>query len=58
MHVCMSNNPELTSNHLQSSNLPLYPLLALPEGAFTETRDEQCACCMRDEHTCGLYLIY
>ena len=57
-YVRMSNHPELTSNHLQSSNLPLYRLLALLQGTFTETRDEQCACCIRDEHTCGLYLIH
>ena len=40
------------------SNLPLYRLLALLQGTSTETRDEQCACCIRDEHTCGLYLIH
>ena len=40
------------------SNLALYHLLALLQGTFTETRDEQCACCIRDEHTCGLYLIH
>ena len=40
------------------SNLSLYRLLALLQGTFTETRDEQCACCIRDEHTCGLYLIH
>ena len=40
------------------SNLALYRLLALLQESFTETRDEQCACCIRDEHTCGLYLIH
>ena len=40
------------------SNLALYRLLALLQDSFTETRDEQCACCIRDEHTCGLYLIH
>ena len=40
------------------SNLSLYRLLALLQGTFTETRDEQCACCIRDEHTCALYLIH
>ena len=40
------------------SNLPLYRLLALLQGTFTETRDEQCACYIRDEHTCDLYLIH
>ena len=57
-YVCMSNHPGLTSNHLQSSNLPLYCLLALLPGTFTGTRDEQCACCIQDEHTCGFYLIH
>ena len=33
------------------SNLTLYRLLALLQDSFTETRDEQCACCIRDEHT-------
>ena len=50
--------PNLTSNHLQSSNVSLYRLLALLQGTFTETRDEQGACCIRDENTCGLYLIH
>ena len=40
------------------SNLALYRLLALLQDSFTETRDEQCACYIRDEHTCGLYLIH
>ena len=33
------------------SNLALYRLLALLQDSFTETRDEQCACCIRDGHT-------
>ena len=33
------------------SNLALYRLLALLQDSFTETRDEQCTCCIRDEHT-------
>ena len=40
------------------ANLSLYRLLALLQGTFTETRDEQCACCIRNEHTCGLYPIH
>ena len=40
------------------SNLSLYRLVALLQGTFTEIRDEQCACCIREEHTCGLYLIH
>ena len=40
------------------SNLSLYRLLALLQGTFTETQDEQCACCIRDKHTRGLYLIH
>ena len=34
------------------SNLFLYRFLALLQGTFTETRNEQCSCCIRDEHTC------
>ena len=43
------------------SNQSLYrvlSLLALLQNSFTETRDEQCVCCIRDEHTCSLYLIH
>ena len=40
------------------SNLSLYRLLALLQGTFTKTRDEQCACCIRDGHTCFLSLIH
>ena len=52
-YVFMSNHPEPTTKYLQSPNLSLYRLLALLQDSFTETRDEQCACCIRDEHTCG-----
>ena len=31
------------------SNISLYRSLALLQGRFTETRDEQCACCILDE---------
>ena len=58
MHMCvcliMLGLPLIICN---LSNLALYRLLALLQGTFTETRDEQCACCIRDEHTWGLYLI-
>ena len=40
------------------SHLSLYRLLALLPSTFTETREEQCACCIRDEHTCGLHQIH
>ena len=33
------------------SNLALYRLLALLQDSFTETQDEQCACCIRVGHT-------
>ena len=59
MHMCVRlitlDLPLIICN---PSNLSLYRLLALLQGTFTETRDEQCACCIRDEHTCGLYLIH
>ena len=54
--ICFSLiSPLITCN---LSNLTLYRFLALLQGTFTETRDEKCACCIRDEHTCGLYLIH
>ena len=40
------------------SNLSPSRLLALLQGTFTETPDEQNACCIRDEHTCGFYWIH
>ena len=40
------------------SNLALYRLLALLQDSFTETRDEKSVCCIRNEHTCSLYLIH
>ena len=43
-------SPLITCN---LSNLGLYRLLALLQGTFAGTRDKQCACCIRDEHTCG-----
>ena len=59
MHMCVClitlDLPLIICN---LSNLSLCPLLALLQGTFTETRDEQCACCIRDEHTCGLYLSH
>ena len=55
MHMCVClitlDLPLIICN---LSNLSLYRLLALLQGTFTETPDEQCACCIRDEHTCGL----
>ena len=54
-HLCIGVYVLLICN---LSNLTLYRLLALPQDSFTETPDEQCVCCIRDEHTCGLYLIH
>ena len=54
MHMCVClitlDLPLIICN---LSNLSLHRLLALLQGTFTETRDEQYACCIRDEHTCG-----
>ena len=54
MHMCVClitlDLPLIICN---LSNLSLYRLLALLQGTFTETQDEQCACCIREEHTCG-----
>ena len=59
MHMCIClitlDLPLIICN---LSNLSLYRLLALLQGRFTETGDKLCACCIRDEHTCGLYLIH
>ena len=47
MHMCVClitmDLPLIICN---LSNLSLYRLLALLQGTFTETRDEQCACCI------------
>ena len=59
MHMCVClitlDLPLIICN---ISNLILYRLSALPEGTPTETRDQQCACGIRNEHTCVLYLIH
>ena len=57
MYVCLITR-DLPLIIFNLSNLSLYRLLGLLQGTFTETQDEQCACCIRDEHTCGLYLIH
>ena len=59
MHSCVcSNRPISPLIMCNLTDLALYRLLALLQGTFTETRDEQCACCIQEEHTCGLYLIH
>ena len=59
MHMCVCLiTLELPLIICRLSNVSLCCLLALLQGTFTETRDEPCACCIRDEHTCGLYLIH
>ena len=59
MHMCVClitlNLPLIICN---LTNLALYRLVGLLQGRFTETRVAQCACCIRDEYTCGLYLIH
>ena len=59
MHSCVcSNHPISPLIICNLTNLALYRLLARLQGSFTETRDEQCACCIRNENTRGLYLIH
>ena len=59
MHMCVCRiTLDLPLIICDPSNLSLHRLLALLQGTFTETPDEQRACCIRDEHTCGLYLIH
>ena len=38
--------------------LTLYRLLALLQGSFAETRDKQCACCIRGEHKPVIYTCF
>ena len=63
MHLCVCLitliSPLIICN---LSNLTLYRLLALLQGSFNETRDKQCACCIRGEHkpvicTCFIEVI-
>ena len=56
VYVLISATKPLITCNL--SNIALYRLLALLQGTFTETRDEQCACCIQEEHTSGFYLIH
>ena len=59
MHLCVcSNHPMSPLIICNITNLALCRLLALLQGSFTDTRDELCACCIRDEHTSYLYLIH
>ena len=59
MHLCVCLiTLILTLIICNPSNLSLYRWLALLQGTFTETRDKQWACCIRDEHSSGSYLIY
>ena len=56
--VCMSNHPDLTSNHLQSfSSIPLSCSIVL-SGLKTTTDGKHCASGKQNEHTCSLYLIH
>ena len=49
MHTCVCTNHPISPLIIRNlTNLALYCLLALLQGSFTETRDEQCACCIRD----------
>ena len=63
MHSCLcSNHPISPLIICNLSNLTLYRLFALLQGSFTETRDKQCACCIRDKHkpvicTCFIEVI-
>ena len=55
MHTCVCL---ITLNFpLIICNLLIYPSIVV-HGSDMETQDELCACCIQDEHTCGLYLIH
>ena len=59
MHMCVCLiTLDLPLINCNLSNPSLYHLLALLQGTFTETRDKQCECRIRDDHTCGIYLIH
>ena len=48
MHTCLcANQLVLPLIIVQSSNLALYSMFALQHGEPSETRDIQCACCIR-----------
>ena len=50
MHSCVcSNHPISPLIICNLSNLALYCLLALLHGLYMETREKQCACCIRNE---------
>ena len=56
MHLCVFlitlMSPLITCN---LSNLTIYRLLALLQGSFAETREKQCACCIRGKHKAVIY---
>ena len=62
MHLCVCLitliSPLFICNLSNQSLYCVLSLIALLQDSFTETRDEQCVCCIRDEHTCSLYLIH
>ena len=48
MHACVcANQSILPLIFVQSSNLALYSMFVLQHGEPSETRDKQCACCIR-----------
>ena len=59
MHSCVCSNHPISPLIIYNlTNLAHYRLLALLQCSFTETQGKQCACCIREEHTCDLYLIH
>ena len=59
MHACVcSNHPISPLVILQSCNLSLYSMFALLHCAFTMTRDNQCACCIRSEQDLYVYTLF
>ena len=64
MHLCVCLITLISPLRIcNPSNLTVYRLLALLQRSFTDTRDKQCACCIRGEHkpaicTCFIEVIY
>ena len=48
MHACVYSNQSISSLIMvESSNLSLYSMFALHQRESAETRDKECACCIR-----------
>ena len=59
MHACVCFNQSILPLIIvQSSDLALYFTFALQQGEILETRDKQCACCMRSKHNLYVHISF